>query len=350
MHHSYKNKINPWVPVDIFSHIPPKAFKDILLRCSQYISTFISHQQEIVSFTGLLLCAWEILESMNLIKKLSSKVNEYRKKRKIEEIQIQLFEEIFEKKDSYVGVYGTDERRPEVAVPPKPDKHGQEICKYGFAEWLQFDVMALTEFDETLQKAGIVKEPEKWRMGVGNFGGFLKGKNIHASGGPVPNKITAEIMKNFPLCFDLSNPLYPLRTLNCPEGYKPEYDESRQEYSRDYGVIIISPNPRDNSKRCLATFGCRAYGSLAAAKALTLDKNFKITDYEYEISKIDDKIIKNVEEGIKKRENFYIVVEVEIENGQIVKIETCEGPIYSSEWSQEDLRNFQQLSKDGKPL
>jgi len=267
---------------------------------------------------------------MNLRKRLFSRVKEFYKKRKI--------------------FYGTDERRPEVAVPPKPDKHGQKFYKYGFAEWLQFDVMALTEFDETLQKAGIVKKPERLTIGNGNFSSFLVGKNIHTSGGPVPNKITAEIMKKFPLCFDLSNPLYPLRTLKCPEGYKPEYDESKQEYSRDYGVIIISTNPRDNSKRCLATFGCRAYGSLAAAKALTKDEKFKLLGYEYEISKIDDKVIKNVEEGIKKRENFYIVVEVEIENGQIVKIEMCEGPIYSSEWSQEDLRNFQQLSKDGKPL
>jgi len=83
----------------------------------------------------------------------------------------------------------------------------------------------------------------------------------------------------------LSDPLYSLRTLNCPEGYKPEYDESKQEYFRDYGVIIIPLNPRDNSKRCLATFGCRAYGTLAAAKALTLDKDFKITNYEYRFQK-----------------------------------------------------------------
>ena len=94
-------------------------------------------------------------------------------RRKIKKIQIQLFKEIFKEKDSYVGVYGTDERRSEVAVPPKPDKHGQKIYKYGFAEWLQFDVMALTEFDETLQKAGIVKEPEEWRIGFVIFPAFL---------------------------------------------------------------------------------------------------------------------------------------------------------------------------------
>jgi len=78
MHHSYKNKINPWVPVDIFSHIPPETFKEILSICSQYTSTFISHQQEIVSFTGLLLGAWGVLENMNLRKRLFSRVKELR--------------------------------------------------------------------------------------------------------------------------------------------------------------------------------------------------------------------------------------------------------------------------------
>jgi len=194
MHHSYKNKINPWVQWTYFPTSLQKRSR-IFFQDVVNIQAPLSHTAGDCLFYWNIVRSMGVLENMNLRKRLFSRVKEFYKKRRIKKIQKQLFKKIFKEKDSYVGVYGTDERRPEVAVPPKPDKHSQEFYKYGFAEWLQFDVMALTEFNETLQKAGIVKKPERLTIGDGNFSSFLVGKNIHASGGPVPNKITAEIMK-----------------------------------------------------------------------------------------------------------------------------------------------------------
>jgi len=335
--------------LDIVSHIHPEIFKRVYDQGVHLLNrsdTFISHQNEILRLFGILAFVLGRLKERSLTEKLQDRLEEWYRRRRISPIQKEVFKNLFKEKDSYSGVHGTDIRRPGVAVKAHEDR-------YRWGELLQMDIMSLTEFDEILQKAGIARRPKEERMAESgyNFNELFMNRNLHSAGGPVPCKTTAEIMRVFPLRFDLSHPNYPLYTLRqAEEPYEPDYDEKGKEYHSDFGVIIVSSNPRDNTKKALATFGCHGYGSLAAAKAITLDKHFKNLDCEYDISEIDEQIIKSVYNGLKGNRNFYIVVEAKIEKGEIESIKKCEGPVYDTEWFKADLERFKQLSKDGKPL
>jgi len=342
-----RQKVIKMIWSDIFSHIPPKVFEKAYLQYSStLLNASISHHGTILSLSSLILSIYGIMKTESWTETLNERVREWFERKKVSPIQKDVFETLFKEKDSYAGVYGTDARRLGVAVKGHHDD-------YGWAEWLQCDFMSLTEFDELLQKAGIVERPEKIAQSERNFNDFAIDRNLHSAGGPVPSKITAEIMRNLPLRFDLHDPNYPLHTLRAEEEpYKSDYGKynGKYQYHSDYGIIVVGSNPRDNSKKALGTFGCHGYGSLAAAKAISLDKHFKILDQEYEISKVDKGVINDIQDGLKRGMNFYIVVEAEIEKGQIVSISKCEGPIFDSAWSKEDLNRFKQLSKDGEPL
>jgi hypothetical protein len=234
--------------LDIISHIHPEMFKRVYDQSVHLLNrsnTFISHQNKILLLFGILVSVLDMLERRSLTKELQDRLEEFYRRIRISPIQKEVFKILFREKDSYSGVHGTDIRRPEVAVKAHEDR-------YRWGKLLQMDIMSLTEFDELLQKAGIVRRPKEARMAESgyNFNELFINRNLHSAGGPVPCKTTAEIMGVFPLRFDLSHPNYPLYTFRQEEEpYKPAYDENRKEYHSDFGVIIVSSNPKDNTKK-----------------------------------------------------------------------------------------------------
>ncbi len=94
-------------------------------------------------------------------------------------------------------------------------------------------------------------------------------------GGPVPNELTEDTLwwleqrLGFDLHFDLTNPHYPLIIPGIKQPFEPKYEESLKTYSRDYGVILRMPNPRNEVKKIIVLMGCKGYGSEGAALALS---------------------------------------------------------------------------------
>lgn len=218
------------------------------------------------------------------------------------------------------GIVGSDElrKRPEIAKA-LPDK-------YGNAEELQLDQFGLDLIATLVSNVlfGDVTKEEVTEDQEKAINKFTKA-NVYSSGGPVPNKITGRMLNEIKrkIDFDLKDGLYPLKIKGHSRPLKPCYDNGI--YYTDYGVILWKEtNPFNARYSALSTFGCHAYGTVAAARA--------ITDFGSDRIRVDKDILKDMTNAIEKgMESFYVIVKARLGriNGDwnIKKIELEEGPI-----------------------
>jgi len=124
-------------------------------------------------------------------------------------------------------------------------------------------------------------------------------------GGPVPNDTSEYFLNQIDSCtglkfdFDLRKPdgHYPLVTPT--ETFEPVYDEDRQTYDTDYGIIIRVPNIRMPRNKVVLLMGCKGYATLAVAKLFT------------EPNLVKGDILSEINEDYCDK-SFYLVVETHI--------------------------------------
>lgn len=129
-------------------------------------------------------------------------------------------------------------------------------------------------------------------------------------GGPIPNELTEDALWwlqqriQFDLQFDFTNPHYPLTIPGIKNPFEPKYEDVLRTYTKDYGVILRMPNPRDETKKIIVLMGCKGYGTEGAALAVS-NRSF----------------LKEINKRSKGR-NFCSVIECQIDTqiGQVSKI------------------------------
>ena len=134
-------------------------------------------------------------------------------------------------------------------------------------------------------------------------------------GGPVPNDTSEyflnQIKDSTGLKFDfgLEKPggHYPLITPI--DTFEPLYDENRQTYDIDYGIILRIPNLRMRKNTVILLMGCKGYATLAASKVFT------------EPELVEGKILSEINNDYHDK-SFYLVIEVRLERttGHIERI------------------------------
>ncbi len=127
-------------------------------------------------------------------------------------------------------------------------------------------------------------------------------------GGPVSNMYSDWLIKESPVSFNLKSPLYELEEED-GEIFCPDYDFNRKTYLSDYAVIIFKRYTRFAPNGVIGFMGCHGYGTLASAKILTSNISGA------------KKSARKVANLLKHEENFYVILEVDVDRGIIEKVD-----------------------------